>query len=201
NTLVNSALPASYQASGGLTSPVNGTVTLWRVLSTTSAQGGFQVVHPLGGGLFTGGGSTPIFVIPGNVLSTYALAVPIRIGDYIGIISQFGLRVATSDPAPHFLQWQPPLPDVGPPSMPVTDSNGDEVAFNGDINQTNAFTLGSATRDKKRGTATLTVNVPNPGQLSAAGKGVSASAANSGKAVAAPGPATLLVRATGKQRK
>ena len=36
----------------------------------------------------------------------------------------------------------------------------------------NSFTLGEAKRNKKKGTATLAVEVPNPGELALAGKGV-----------------------------
>jgi hypothetical protein len=65
----------------------------------------------------------------------------------------------------------------------------------------NAFTLGAITRNKKKGTATITVNVPNPGELTASGKGVKASgAAEISKAVNA-GQANLTIRAKGKKLK
>ncbi len=202
NTLINSGMPGSYQAPGGLTSPVNGTVTLWRLLSTSSGTAGFQVVHPLGGGLFTGAGSTPEFVVPGNMVSTYALAMPIKIGDYIGLRTESsGLHVATSDPAAHFIQWQPPLQD-GTGSMPGTDFSGNELTFNADIAPSNTFTLGAIARDKTRGKATLTIVVPNPGELSASGKGAKVSSiARASKSVTAPGPVPLVIKATGKQGK
>jgi hypothetical protein len=201
NTLLNSELPTSYQAPGGLTSPVNGTVTLWRLLSTSSGTAGFQVVHPLGGNLFTGGGTTPTFVVPGNMVSTYALPMPIKLGDYIAVVADSGLKIdAFTDPV-HFLQWQPPLQDGGPGSMPTVEGPGNEITLNAEITPENEFTLGAITRDRKRGTATITVKVPNPGELSATGKGAKASSvARTSKAVTAPGASTLVVRAKGKKK-
>ena len=71
------------------------------------------------------------------------------------------------------------------------------------VKPTNAFTLGAITRNKKNGTATLTVNAPNPGELTASGNGVRASSA--GRAVISKsvgaGQAQLLIKAKGKKKK
>ena len=72
------------------------------------------------------------------------------------------------------------------------------------VKPSNAFTLGEITRNKRKGTATLTVNVPNPGDLTASGKGVTASGASGAvisKAVIAPGAAQLLIKAKGKKKR
>ena len=63
----------------------------------------------------------------------------------------------------------------------------------------NAFTIGTVTRNKKKGTATVALNIPDAGELVASGKGAKASAATS-KAVGA-GQATLVVKAKGKKRR
>jgi hypothetical protein len=67
----------------------------------------------------------------------------------------------------------------------------------------NAFTLGAITRNTKKGTAKITVNVPNPGELTATGNGVKA--ASVGRAVISKsvggGPAQLLIKANGKKKK
>ncbi len=67
----------------------------------------------------------------------------------------------------------------------------------------NTFTLGQLTRNKKRGTATITVNdIPNPGDLTGSGKGATvASTAVTSKAVTPPGPATLTIKANGKKKR
>jgi hypothetical protein len=67
----------------------------------------------------------------------------------------------------------------------------------------NAFTIGAITRNKKKGTATLSANVPNPGELTASGSGVKASSAGravTSKSVGA-GQAQLLIKATGKKKR
>jgi hypothetical protein len=69
------------------------------------------------------------------------------------------------------------------------------------VKPTNAFTVGAITRNKKKGTATLTVNLPNPGELTGSGQGVSAAgAAVTSKSVTA-GPAQLLIKAKGKKKR
>ena len=68
---------------------------------------------------------------------------------------------------------------------------------------TNTFSLSPITRNKKKGTASLTATVPNPGDLTASGNGVSAAAAGravSSKAVGAD-TAQLLIRAKGKKKR
>jgi len=66
----------------------------------------------------------------------------------------------------------------------------------------NAFTLGATTRNKRKGTATITANVPNPGTLTASGKGVKvAGAAVISKVVTAPGKVKLRIRSKGRKKR
>jgi hypothetical protein len=69
---------------------------------------------------------------------------------------------------------------------------------------TNTFTLGVTTLNKKKGTATLTVTVPNPGELTALCRWC-VKAANAGavtsKTVTAPGAVKLLIKAKGKKKR
>jgi hypothetical protein len=68
----------------------------------------------------------------------------------------------------------------------------------------NAFTLHKVVRNEKKGTATLTVRVPGPGELTGSGGGVKAASvaqAVTSKAVAGPGDARLLIKAKGKKRR
>jgi len=78
---------------------------------------------------------------------------------------------------------------AAPPSVVVTSPS-------------NVFTVGGLTRNKKRGTATLAVNVPNSGELTGSGNGAKvsrASRATVSKTVA-PGTAQLLIKAKGKKK-
>ena len=67
----------------------------------------------------------------------------------------------------------------------------------------NTVTVGSTALNKKKGTATLNLTLPNAGDLTASGSGVSAASAGHAqisKAVT-PGPTQLLIKATGKKSK
>jgi hypothetical protein len=66
--------------------------------------------------------------------------------------------------------------------------------------KSNEFTVGTATRNKKKGTATIPVTVPEPGTLSLTGNGVKPSSATKAVAVGA-GTTNLLVKATGKKKR
>jgi hypothetical protein len=68
---------------------------------------------------------------------------------------------------------------------------------------TNSFSVGRVTRNRKKGTAKVTVEVPNPGTLAASGKGVKGGAAGTSAVatVPAPGAAKLLIRAKGKRKR
>jgi hypothetical protein len=82
------------------------------------------------------------------------------------------------------------------------DGLGDETQ-DGDLSPcNNAFTVAGVTRNKKKGTATVKVNVPGPGQLIGSGNGakVSAAGATTSKAVTA-GTAKLLIKAKGKKKR
>jgi hypothetical protein len=200
------ALPAASQAAGGVTSPVNGTVTLWRVRSGPPAGGSFsvQVFRPLGGGLFTGAGTSALGTIPPNSITAFATQLPISIGDRIGTrndllyggVSFNRTGAGTGDVS----YWNPHLDDGGAGRAPsLQDSR--ELTINADIEPTNTFTVRVTGRNKKKGTATITANLPNPGELTASGKGVKAAGtATISKAAAAPGPVTLVIRAKGKKR-
>jgi hypothetical protein len=69
------------------------------------------------------------------------------------------------------------------------------------LEPTNTFAAGAVTRHKKKGTATLALSLPNPGELTASGNGTNAAVvAGAGSAVSA-GATSLLIKATGKKRK
>jgi hypothetical protein len=75
--------------------------------------------------------------------------------------------------------------------------------INSAVQVRNAFTIEAITRNKKKGTATITGSVDFPGELIGTGKGVKASSAGGAvisKAVGA-GQAQLLIKAKGKKKK
>jgi hypothetical protein len=166
------------------------TMKVWRLVSgTTYRVVGHDGPRPLNG--------------PGLVSIT-GISVPVQAGDVIGLNSGTGAFVDCMFPA------------SGDTMLWANASNaqeGQEVTFttipdrrpniSAVVEPTNTFTLGAITRNKKKGTATLTANVPNPGELTGSGKGVKAFAAGAvtSKAIPAPGPAMLLIKAKGKKKR
>lgn len=70
------------------------------------------------------------------------------------------------------------------------------------IPDNNIVTLGKAERNTKKGTATLNLNLPNPGELTASGNGVKAASARAVLSKSVPaGPAQLLIKAGGKKKR
>jgi hypothetical protein len=202
-TFSNSELAPDLQAPGGVSSPVNGTVVRWRIrVGDSTRVTNLRIIRPLGGGLFTGAGTSPSVLPPINATTSYHVQLPIRIGDYIGIdcctFSAPGAKFFVTGAAIRN-EWQPSLADGGP-ARPPDGADLYEVALNADI--TSTFTVEAIRRNKKNGTATLTVTVAHAGELTGAGKGVKvANAATSSKTVTAPGSVHLLIKAKGKKKK
>jgi hypothetical protein len=67
------------------------------------------------------------------------------------------------------------------------------------VEPSNAFTVDKVTDHPRKGSATLTADLPGPGVLAIAGKGVKARGSGSVTAVA-PGNVSVLVRPTGRTK-
>lgn len=210
STWSQATLPASSAASGGVVSPVNGTVTHGRIrVGEESSPIAFRLIRPVGGGVFTGAGTSATLFPGTNATFGFDLSLPIRIGDRIGLncilcspIGDAGKYFISGVAGSEALKWVPSLGD-GDAGRAPTLTIDYEVAINADIEPTSGFTLGQVMRNKKKGTARLTVNLPNPGELAASGNGVRASSAGHAvisKAVGA-GPAALLIKAKGKKKR
>jgi hypothetical protein len=198
------SLASDRQAPGGVSSPVNGTVVRWRIrVGVSTGETNFRIIRPLPGGLFTGAGSSGSVIPSTDATTSYDVALPIKIGDYIGLDSPQspGAQFFITGGGAVRNEWQPRLAD-GSPGQPPSRANPYEIALNADINPTSKFTVDAVKRNKKRGTATLTATVPNPGELTGAGTGVKvASIAVVSKQVGKPGSVKLLIKAKGSKKK
>jgi hypothetical protein len=144
-----------------------------------------------------------------GILNTFQSSVPVQAGDILGLNCLNGgvstcLQTTGTTPSDTFLSRNT-IPNL---------NNGEAAAFSGPsagaslnitavLEPSNAVTVGATTIDKKKGTATLNLTLPNSGDLTASGTGVSAASAGHAvpsKAVTA-GATQLLITATGKQRK
>jgi hypothetical protein len=205
-TFINVSLASSRQAPGGLTSPVNGTVVRWRIrVGDSTRVTNFRIIRPLGGGLFTGAGTSASVTPPIHATTSYEVQLPIQIGDYIGLDccnpGAPGAEFFRDGNAAIRSEWQPSLANGGSGRAPLR-TNPYEIALNAEINPISTFTLDAIARNKAKGTATLTVSLPNPGELTGAGKGVKvANAAVISKTLSAPGTVQLRIKAQGKKKK
>jgi hypothetical protein len=198
------AAGASYQAPGA------GTITSW---SHNAGPGASQMAEmkvyrkTRDPNFYTVVGLDGPRPLATSLVSTFGVAIPVQPGDIIGIVGTSGAvsTITSTVPGDTFLNR---------PGSPGTLNLGDEASFNGPspggrvnvsavFQPSNTVTVGTTALNKKKGTATLNLTLPNPGDLTASGNGVSAASAGHAvisKAVAA-GATQLLVKATGKKRK
>jgi hypothetical protein len=148
------------------------------------------------------GHAGPQTLTPGGV-NTFPASVPVKPGDILGQhVITTGTHCAFSDAAEMGTRARSGDLADGAPGQPFGPVPNLRVNMEASFEPDNTFALGGITRNKKKGTATLTINnLPNPGELTAFGKGVNAaSVATISKAVT-PGTATLLIRAKGKKKR
>ncbi|HEY6637823.1 MAG TPA: hypothetical protein VIZ61_09095 [Solirubrobacterales bacterium] len=207
-TFSNASLASNRRAPGGLSSPVNGTVARWRIrVGDSTRVTNLRIVRPMGRGMFTGAGTSPSVTPPIHATTSYGVQLPIQIGDYIGLdccdpdFFEPDAEFFVAGNAAFRNEWQPRLADGGAGRAP-SGANFLEIALNADINPISTFTLGAITHNKQKGTATIAVNVPNPGQLTASGRGVRVpNAAVTSKQVRAPGRVRLLIKPKGRKKR
>ncbi len=200
-TVTNLALPAAHQSGGGLTSPVNGTVTSWVARANTGNGISLQVLRQISGITYSGVATSAPQSWPAQVSPAFPTSLPIQRGDTIGLLNPNQNLVFAETPGATSAAWY--LAPGGPLADGATraaDAIGStrETLVRAIVEPTNTVTAGTIARNKKKGTATVTISVPNPGQLSYAGTGANASGPAS---VASPGDVQVTVRATGKKRK
>ena len=80
------------------------------------------------------------------------------------------------------------------------ERDGRGINLTAEVSPSNAFNIGATARNKKRGTATLPLAIPNPGEVTVSGKGVKSADASTSRAVV-PGPVSLLIKAKGKKKR
>jgi hypothetical protein len=184
--------------------PGNGTITSWtveggddrgvltmKIFRQLGDPSRFQVVGHAGPQTRTPGG------VAGN---TFPANVRVMPGDLLGLHTVTATPCAFKDPGGRPAMFSGDLADGGAAEFQL------EAEFDLDIQAVfvpdNSFSLGRTTRNKKQGTATLTVNVPNRGELTGSGKDVKvAGAAVISKTVTAPGDVKLTIRAKGKKKR
>jgi hypothetical protein len=194
------SLGVGRQAPGGLTSPVNGTVVLWRIsVGVNTEATSFRVIRPLGGNLFTGAGTSATVTPPLNAITPYQTQLPIGIGDRIGLnCCDPGFLEAFADAMGTMNSWTPILAD-GPAGRPPDFTPTFEVLVNADIEPTSAFTIDKA-KPKGGGKVKVTATLPNAGSLVAGPKGKKLLKSTTSQ-ITAPGGITLTLKPTKAAKK
>jgi hypothetical protein len=130
-----------------------------------------------------------------STLKTFPANLAVKAGDVLGLTGaggtvSIGCEFSGAGEA-GFLSG--PLADGGFGDFNV--STDVRINVSAVVDPTNSFTVGGVTRNKKKGTATISVTVPNPGDLTGTGAGATISKA------AQAGTVQLLIKAKGKKRK
>jgi len=187
--------------------PGNGTITAWstNASSTMTQSLTFKVYRKVNEPNFyevvAVDGPRPLN--PALLNPFTGVSIPVKAGDLIGGRPQGASFVFTGTPS-----------DVILANTLVNNPGvGQQFSFNQAPNNllnltavfapSNTVTVNKTQLNKKKGTATLNLTLPNPGDLTASGKGVKASSAGGAvisKAVGA-GAAKLVIKAKGKQGK
>jgi hypothetical protein len=139
-----------------------------------------------------------------GLLNTFPVSIPVESGDLVGLFNASGSGTApllSGTPADTWAyKTGGGLKDGD--SGPFTTATNARLNISAVFVPTNTFTLGVITRNRRKGTATITAKVPNPGKLTASGKGVKgAGAAVTSKVVTTPGKVKLRIRAKGRKKR
>ena len=196
--------------------PATGTITQWQIntfLDTSGAPVTLVVLRAAGGSGYTvvGVDSRTIPSPPGDV-TTFVLSNPIAVqtGDTFGLYTDSSGAVVCywdggATPGGAELAALPTgsSPPAQGESLSIDDRSGGGFTMNlaANFRYDNTFTRGETKRNKNKGTATVTFNVPNPGELTGSGGGAKvAGGAVTSKTVTA-GQAKLVIRAKGKKKR
>lgn len=155
----------------------SGIITSW---STQAVAGGgmlaMKVYRPLGGLTYLVVGHEGPHALVGGALNTFPASVAVKAGDVLGLSTppsagQPGCLFEITGESGS-LRRDGILAD-GESGEFMAGANPDRrVNISALVSPTNAFTLGDLDRNKKKGTAKLTVNISNPGELVLSGKGL-----------------------------
>ena len=132
-----------------------------------------------------------------NGLNTYAVGLPVRSGDMIGVNASGPFNYCTFDvPGDTVLQSPGSIADGGQDEF--SDNADSRLNLSAVLEPSNDFTV-VVHRDRHQGTATLTATTSNPGVVSVSGKGLKSSKA--AKSVAVPSAVNFQLAATGKWKR
>ncbi len=176
-----------------------GTITSW---STNSSGGDATYVFKV----FRRTSDPDVFQViahaPAHVLTSGINTVPVNIavrsGDMIGVNERGDANSCTfGQPGDGVLSREGSISDGG--SGTFLPRNDVRLNLSAILVPSNDFTIAALTQDRKQGTATVTVNVPNPGILTLSGKGLKRRRVS--KNIAVAGTVRFQIAAAGKKKR
>lgn len=202
---VSDFAPLTVTSGNSYVVPGNGTITSWSTNATadmgqTYAMKVFRKVADPAVYMVVGHDSR---TLTGGIVNSFATNIPVKPGDVLGA-SGSGASTACVFSSALGDSWLVRSGNLGDgESGDFSPAPAARVNVAALFVYSNSFSLGGVERNKKKGTATLTVDVPNPGELSLSGKGVKAQRAGAvaSKAVAVAGTVKLLVKAKGRKKR
>jgi hypothetical protein len=188
--------------------PYGATIVSWSTNASpeTTQQYTFKVFRKLGPARFTVVAHDGPHLLVGGALNTFPVNIAVIPGDSIGVYFHQGMASSACEfiaaNADDYVEYVGGLSD-GSSGDFTPHGGGYRVNVSAVVKPSSQFTLGSITRNRKKGTASVAVNVPGPGTLSLSGNGVkpAAAGAQTSAAVSGPGTVTLLVKAQAKARR
>ena len=157
------------------------------------------------------GHSGPHDLLPGQLSgNTFPADVPVKPGDLLGLgtpsSSMNGGCIIDGASGDYLYRDNGSQPGglADGQDGTFTAQTGARLNIEAVFEPSNSFDLAGTVRNRKKGTATLSFNLPNAGELSASGKGVKsrgAASAAAGITVPSAGPAQLVIKAKGKKRR
>jgi hypothetical protein len=183
-----------------------GTITSWSTQSSGAAlqQLTMKMWRPVSGTTYQAIGHAGPQTLTAGSINTFPASVRVQPADVLGFHTPSAVSTETQCVFPaagaHYLDASSDLPDGG--QGPFMD-----IAQNVSLNISaifvpdNTFAVAKKSRNKHRGTASITFNLPNDGDLAGSGSGAKVSSgARPSKSVGA-GTATLVVKARGKKKR
>lgn len=185
--------------------PGNGSITSW---SHPAGAGAGQTMtmkiwrQVVAGTTYKAVGHDGPRALAPNALNTFATSIPVQPGDVLGF------HTGAVPPAACLSGLTPGDTLLGRLGDAADGAPADFGPYARHLNITavftpsNTFTFADIARNKKKGTATLTVDLPNAGVLTASGKGAKVSGPTAiGTTLPGPGAVTLTIKAKGRARR
>ena len=201
-------IPQTVTSGNSFLVPGAGTIVSW---SHNAAAGAGQTLTMK---IFRKIGDPMVYMIVGHdgprplaagTLNSFPASVQVKPGDVLGLNSGSPAQTACGFLAAgdsHL--FRPGNLADGQLGEFTLSTGGDRRNISAVFVYSNAFTLSELLRNTKKGTATLTVEVPNPGELALSGKGVrkaGAAGARVAKSVRAAGKVKLPIRTKGSLKR